>query len=58
MKEETMLTLEEFCQYFKEDKPEGYAPIVDAYIQYKHDFVYGGGVMPDAYYRINNKTNK
>ena len=50
IKSKKMLSFEEFCQHFGLTNPDGYAPIVDAYIQYEFDFSHGGYVPPDNYY--------
>ena len=49
-KSDKMLSFKKFCQHFGLVKPDGYAPIVDAYIQYEFDFFQGGYVSPDKYY--------
>ena len=49
-KSDKMLSFKKFCQHFELVKPDGYAPIVDAYIQYEFDFYHGGYVSPDKYY--------
>ena len=49
-KSDKMLSFEQFCQHFGLVKPDGYAPILDAYIQYEFDFFHGGYVPPDKYY--------
>ena len=49
-KSDKMLSFKKFCQHFGLVKPDSYAPIVDAYIQYEFDFYYGGYVLPDKYY--------
>ena len=45
-----MLSFKKFCKHFELIKPDGYAPIVDAYFQYEFDFSHGGYVPPDKYY--------
>lgn len=47
---EKMLSFGEFCKYFGIKKSDNYTPIVDAYIQYQSDFVYGGYVKPESYF--------
>ena len=46
-----MLSFEEFCKHFGLKQSPDYSPIVDAYVQYSHDFTYGGYVSPDNYYK-------
>lgn len=50
-----IFSFEKFCKYFGEDKPNGYAPIVDAYIQYEKDSILGGYVVPDGYWKKKKK---
>jgi len=49
-KNDKMLSFQQFCNYFEIDTPFVYVSIVDAYIQYEHDFTHGGYVSPDKYY--------
>lgn len=57
-KSKSALSFEQFCKHFGIPKPKGYHEIVDAYVQYEHDYAHGGYVSPDDYYTMQKTTQK